>query len=87
MYQVDLCYTDKDFSTYLKIDISDISYTVSTKFGSLSYHWSYNKLYCDVKIMKKIIEDFLNLYPQYNINKYIDTSGFVCRIKLIKINH
>ena len=24
--------------------------------------------------MKKIIEDFLNLYPQYNINKYVDTS-------------
>ena len=24
--------------------------------------------------MKHIIEDFLNLYPQYNINKYIDTS-------------
>ena len=24
--------------------------------------------------MKKIIEDFLHLYPQYNINKYIDTS-------------
>ena len=64
----------KDFSTYLKIDKNDISYTISYKVGCLSYHWSYNKLYCDVKTMKKIIEDFLNLYPQYNINKYVDTS-------------
>ena len=64
----------KDFSNYLKIDKNDICYTISTKVGCLSYHWSYNKLYSDVKTMKKIIEDFLNLYPQYNINKCIDTS-------------
>ena len=63
-----------DFSNYLKIDKNDISYTISTKAGCLSYHWSYNKLFCDVKTMKKIIEDFLSLCPQYNINKYIDTS-------------
>ena len=63
-----------DFSNYLKIDKNDISYTISTKVGCLSYHWSYNKLYSDVKTMKKIIEDFLHLYPQYNINKYVDTS-------------
>ena len=63
-----------DIINYLKIDKNDISYTISTKAGCLSYHWSYNKLYCDVKIMKKIIENFLSLNPQYNINKYIDTS-------------
>ena len=45
-----------DLSIYLKIDKNDISYTISTKIGCLSYHWSYNKLYCDVKTMKKIIE-------------------------------
>ena len=63
-----------DLSIYLKIDINNISYTVSIKIGCLSYHWSYNRLYCDVKTMKKIIEDFLHLYPKYDINKYVDTS-------------
>ena len=63
-----------DFSKYLNIDKYDVSYTKSIKEGCLSYHWSYNKLYCDVPTMKKIIEEFLFLYPKFNKNKYIDTS-------------
>ena len=63
-----------DISIFLKIDKYDIAYTKSIKEGCLSYHWSYNKLHCDVSTMKKIIEEFLKLYPKYNKNKYIDTS-------------